>query len=67
MMLCEDDEGSFGAVFFFCVEEGDEYAEGKSFISGSEGMVGAGVLGTGRDSDLHPMWNRAGTAPYKRA
>ena len=43
MVLCEDDERSFGGGFLFCmgVGVGVNMRGGKSFISGREGMAGS--------------------------
>lgn len=42
MVLCEDDERSFGGGFLFCMGVGGgDMREGKSFISGREGMAGS--------------------------
>ena len=41
MVLCEDDERSFGGGFLFCMGVGGDMRKGKSFISGREGMAGS--------------------------
>ena len=50
MVLCEDDERSFGGGFLFCMGVGGEYEGGEKLYLWERGDAGAGFLGTGRDS-----------------